>query len=386
MAPQHYFGYTRAQAAQALAQLHQTLVGAPSAHGLQLAVMQAIAYLQVPQTALVLFTPQGAVEVVVAVRGNLPPLTTATVAHWRAVTEVVAARTVQAAPPWAEWVAPLRVQAETLGVWWLAARAPGGGYAHFRRDFLRQAGPSLALAAQAWLLFEASQAVARNLLQAREAERFRVALELHDEPLQQLAVVGQRLGTLAQTLTPPLANEALGCQSMVRDLSERLRAICQGLHPPVLERGVGYAVTEAVNKFRQATGLRVQLTLAVPDYWLTPEAITTAAYHITTEALNNVRKHANAHMVHVQAVLQGQRLTLTIADDGQGIALAGGFASHFAQGKALAVGENLVEAVKRQHLGLVGMHEWARLAGGTLRVQPHAGGGTEVVLEVIVPE
>jgi signal transduction histidine kinase len=95
------------------------------------------------------------------------------------------------------------------------------------------------------------------------------------------------------------------------------------------------------------------------------EAVATAAYRIAQEALTNAVRHAGASKVSVVLQTVGQRLQLTVRDDGRGFDIG-------------TVSES-------EGIGLAGMRERANLVGGRLRVRSTPGQGTEVCLEVPLP-
>jgi signal transduction histidine kinase len=120
------------------------------------------------------------------------------------------------------------------------------------------------------------------------------------------------------------------------------------------------AVRDLAESAATRGGFILDLKIAEPLDGLTPEA-EQALYRIAQEALENVVLHAGASMVRVALSRQGERIVLSVADDGRGLSPQG---------------------VEDSRLGLRGMQERARLIGGELRVQNRAEGGTEVRIEM----
>jgi len=206
----------------------------------------------------------------------------------------------------------------------------------------------------------ARKTFATSLLQTLEAERQRVARELHDEVGQAIATVGVLLHTLEQT--PGSINEntrpALAAtQSTVRQITESVARIVRDYHPAeLLALGFEETVRTHVVQFTQRHGLALQLATIPINGILTPEN-ELHLYRIVQEALANVVRHASARRVTVRMSYRGGRATLVIRDDGVG----------FRQRAPGAAG-----------LGLVTMRERADILGADLAISSKPGRGTEI--------
>ena len=199
-----------------------------------------------------------------------------------------------------------------------------------------------------------------RLVTAQEAERSRIAADLHDDPVQAMTAVGIRLEILKGRIHDPALIESVDTlQEAVGGAVGRLRQLLVELRPPILE-GAGLVPT-----------LRASLDAAVEDfvdaYELLDEVSTepsvetqVIAYRIAQEALANIRKHARANEVRVELESRDHGLRVCIEDDGVGFASA--------------------EAPESRpgHLGLTIMRERAELAGGWLQVRSSPGAGTSV--------
>lgn len=198
-----------------------------------------------------------------------------------------------------------------------------------------------------------------RLIQVQEEERRRIALELHDDPLQRVALLTRDLGT-----GPRRAVTAHDLQALEEILGS-LRAICGGLRPPILDDlGLVAGLEWLVDDMR--TRADFELDLAVggqqrPDARLEP-ALELALYRVAQEALTNCLKHAEATRVIVSLCWNESRLVLRVADDGRGYESAGGSGSG---------------------LGLLGMRERLRPWHGTVTVGGGPSGGTMVT--AIIP-
>jgi two-component system sensor histidine kinase UhpB len=197
---------------------------------------------------------------------------------------------------------------------------------------------------------------ARRALEAREAERLRIARGLHDE-------VGQVLtGVLLQLDSLGRGEDVAETKQAVRQALNEVRRIAQELRPEMLEQlGLVSALTELSRKFAAQSGIHVdrRFTDALPP--LSDEA-EIAVYRVAQESLTNVARHAGASRIELALQPGVDSVVLRVIDDGRGLG----------QGDAETNG----------HGGLRGMREHALLVGGALAVKAGSEGGVEVRLEV----
>jgi PAS domain S-box-containing protein len=219
---------------------------------------------------------------------------------------------------------------------------------------------------------EAAQArreLLRRLDVAEEAERRRLAEDLHDGPVQELAALALRLGTLRLGLTDDTerARRVGEIEARVRESVRKLRTLMFDLHPPELaEHGLAASLRScAAMVFGEMhDGVRVRDRLAHEP----PERVSLTAYRIAREALVNARRHANATRVDVELDATESCLRVSVTDDGKG--LPGEVLAHGAPG----------------HFGLRTMCERAEAAGGSLRVENVRGGGARVSVSLPLAE
>ena len=203
----------------------------------------------------------------------------------------------------------------------------------------------------------------RQLVTAREMERGRIARELHDGVLQDLCAVTRDLKALdaqrsADALYPELANQTGGTVNA-------LRAICNDLRPPLLQRDLVSALRAMVTELDSRSPAPIHMDVSADNLSLTDNAAL-AVFRITQEALHNALQHANASEIAVRLTRYPDRLRLTVTDDGQGI----------------AGGVDPLRFVAQGHFGLAGMRERAAMIGADLDVQTARDYGTVVVLEL----
>jgi len=210
------------------------------------------------------------------------------------------------------------------------------------------------------------KALPRRILEAQEAERRRVARELHDGVGQLLVSTAFRLHAFETALPAEWRSGAAAARRLITDALGEVRRISHGLRPSVLDDlGLASALKALVRDFRIRTG--VDLTLYVPRRWpRLPEPLEQAVYRIAQEALTNIERHAAAREVHVRLVRTDNAVRLSVCDNGRGLA------------------PSRRRRTPSSGLGLRHMRERAELAGGTFELTPARGGGTMVSVELPV--
>ena len=187
---------------------------------------------------------------------------------------------------------------------------------------------------------------------ATEAERARVAADIHDDALQELTRLVQRLDA---------AGDPEGAD-IARTVSDRLRAICGDLRLPILDDlGVGPALDWLVLRIERLAGGEVRLERA--DGARPPADVELAFFRVAQEALANAVKHGRPPIV-VRYSSTASGVSLSIDDAGPGIAADAG-----------------EEAERSGHFGLLNMQQRAEAIDAILDVRRWPTGGTHVALE-----
>jgi len=214
------------------------------------------------------------------------------------------------------------------------------------------------------------QHLAGRLIEAQDAERARVARDLHDDVSQQLAALSIAFSGLKHRVAGlPGSGDAHGdlqaLQQRTMTLAESVRHLSHDLHPTVLQHvGLVVALTEYCTELSHAHDVVVTCSAEGNFDGLAPDAAL-CFYRIAQEALRNVVAHAGASAAQVHLRRVGESGELTIADDGRGFLLPGSHRS----GKGL---------------GLVSITERVRLAGGTLSVVTELNKGTRLQVQIPV--
>jgi two-component system sensor histidine kinase UhpB len=208
------------------------------------------------------------------------------------------------------------------------------------------------------------------LIRAQEDERQRIARELHDDTGQVLTLLLIRLKLLeslpgAEAIQPQIEE----LRGLIASAIDQVRRLALNLRPPTIDQlGLIPALRSLVATFTESTGLHVSVELPREPITLARER-TLAVYRVVQEALTNTAKHAGAQHISVVVRREGDWLMATIQDDGRGFTPES-FAGRHRQPSGGA------------GVGLFGMEERARLAGGSLTLQSAPGRGASVTLRV----
>ncbi len=268
---------------------------------------------------------------------------------------------------------PLVARGQALGVvnlWCPTSYVPGAA----DLDLLTATGAQAAeIVSNAWLrarLVEkeaARRALLESLVRTQEAERSRLARELHDGAGQTLTTLLVRLKALERRANGEQQDDLSKLQALVADSIEQVRDLSYQLRPATLEEfGLARALEHLVNETVRQAGLEVVTNLSVRRN--VPAEIQTALYRIAQEGLANILKHAHAWRVEVELLETPFGVALRIEDNGRGFDPS-----------------SVAQRVDRPHLGLIGMQERVELLGGTLTVEAAPGAGTSVQVRIPIP-
>jgi signal transduction histidine kinase len=203
-------------------------------------------------------------------------------------------------------------------------------------------------------------ALSARLMQVQEEERHRLALDLHDDPLQRAILLAREVGADSEN---PLAQQ---WRAELDDIIAALRALSVGLRPPALDDfGLPAGLERLVHNLQAQTDLAVMLRRersedAPPR--LEPD-LEVALYRVAQEAVNNVLKHAEASRIDMEITQTAEIVRLTVADDGHGL-------------------HPQTAETHRLALGILGMHERLRPWEGSVTVANRETHGTLVTAEV----
>lgn len=204
--------------------------------------------------------------------------------------------------------------------------------------------------------------LSHRLIDAQEAERKRLARELHDQ-------IGQALTAIQISLQSAKAQDGDGIASIVEDclaiIDESLELVHDlsfDLRPSLLDDlGLGPALRWYIYRATARVNLRKYVNVDALETRFSPE-VETACFRIAQESLTNVLRHARAKIISVRVAHEDDCLKLVVRDDG--------------------VGFDVQVAMDRKgpnaSLGLQGMQERAAALGGIVEIKSHRGNGTEI--------
>lgn len=221
--------------------------------------------------------------------------------------------------------------------------------------------------AEIWEYQNMLKRVASDLILAEESERRKLAIVLHDQLGQSLAMAKIKISGLMSTLDGVEQQDKL--KAIEADISaavKQTRSLTNDLSPPVLhELGLIVAIRWRLDKFMNETGISTKYDHNVDTVTLRDEQ-SIILFGSADEILNNIVKHANAGQVNVMVDVQSSSLILMISDDGQGFDLS------------ILNPENR----RNDSFGLFSIKERLEYLGGVLDVQSQPKQGTRVILSI----
>jgi signal transduction histidine kinase/YHS domain-containing protein len=205
---------------------------------------------------------------------------------------------------------------------------------------------------------------------AQEAERGRIARELHDEVVQQLIALNQNIDRVQRFIErgePAEASERLRrMRGSVTTLVAELRSVIGDLRPPALEElGLVPALEVLLSRSPEHTP-QVALTVEGTPRRLAPQS-ELALFRIVQEAWSNSRRHSQAQHMQIEMRYGASEVQVQISDDGVGFVPPAD------------------DAAPDGHWGVRGMRERAELTGGTLHLRSAPGQGTQIVVHIPYP-
>ncbi len=199
----------------------------------------------------------------------------------------------------------------------------------------------------------------------QEEERNRLARELHDDTLQSLIALSQRV-QLAQLTQGEQAdrNGLVEIQSLTEQTIQNLRRLTRALRPIYLEDlGLVAALEMLVRETRQTSNIDITFQLLGTELRLSA-AVELALYRMSQEALSNVVRHAQATQAALVISYAPVSVTLKVSDNGVGF----------------EVPESPAEFAPSGHFGLLGIHERAEMIGARLQIQSEPAKGTRLTV------
>jgi signal transduction histidine kinase len=248
--------------------------------------------------------------------------------------------------------------------------APGETISDEQIDLLTTIAHEIRVAVESARLYrehqDSLQSYVRQVTQAQEEERLRIARELHDETAQELVHLVRKLEQLGESAGQTLATPIQELLAMTRDTLRSVRRFSHDLRPPVLDdlglvAAIEMVVEDATSRLSDGAQLE---TIGEPHR--VDRAVELALFRIAQEALRNVEKHAHATSATVELQFEDHQIRLSVSDNGRGFSPP----------------RNLSQLARLGSLGLLGMKERADLVGGSFEVRSSPGHGSKVAVSV----
>jgi signal transduction histidine kinase len=204
----------------------------------------------------------------------------------------------------------------------------------------------------------------RQLIESQEAERKRIATELHDGLGQNLVVIKNRavLGINKGNDPARVIKELANISESASQALDEVREITNNLRPQLLDRlGLTKAINAMLKKVSGVIDIESEMD-SIDDIFNETQEI--SVYRIVQESLNNIIKHSNATTVSVKINRAENKVFIRIKDNGKGFDTTD----------------------PKSGLGLVGLKERAQLLNGELRIDSEIGKGTAVEVKIQTPK
>ena len=209
----------------------------------------------------------------------------------------------------------------------------------------------------------------QQITRAQEEERKYIARELHDDMAQIMGSLSRRLDNLLRKQHHFGVNEAADLQEIQALLNQGLQSMnsfIQNMRPSILDDlGLIPALRSLTNNLERSEGVITDFVVLGEERRFKNE-VELSLFRIVQEALNNIRKHAQATKVYVSAEFKNSGISLIVRDDGRGFELK----------------VSMDDLPRSGKLGLMGMQERAWLLGGTLEIDSAPGMGTCLRIDV----
>jgi len=206
-----------------------------------------------------------------------------------------------------------------------------------------------------------------EITKAQEEERKRIARDLHDETVQELAALALEIEATKRAdkgLSEATVNALERIQDRSRSIMDGVNRFSAELRPDILDQmGLISALNWLLENISGDMDVRLELSGAERRL---PAEVELAIFRVAQEALSNVRKHSEAEKAMVKIAFTADGVWMEVRDYGRGFTLPANIANLAVEG----------------HLGILGMHERARIIGATVSVRSRPGEGTSVSIVV----
>jgi signal transduction histidine kinase len=257
---------------------------------------------------------------------------------------------------WIRLILPLTLENQLYGAWLLGRYDPDDFYSKSEIKILQSIADQTAIALTNIDQAEYLHALYQTNIDRHETERQKLALELHDQVLGQLALM---------IMNPKEEQQPDQLSEICTNIAASIRRMVDGLRPAMLNYGLCHAIEELCDNIYELSdnGMIIEIELPFTGIRYQPQS-ELHLYRIIQQACNNTLKHAQAHQISISGSIEPDFVNLVVKDDGIG----------FQFGQQL----DLPELLSKRSFGIVGMYERASLIGAKLDIFSHPGLGTTV--------
>ncbi|OGN88364.1 MAG: hypothetical protein A2158_02210 [Chloroflexi bacterium RBG_13_46_14] len=273
-----------------------------------------------------------------------------------------------------ELLCPIKSRGELIGILALSGKKGGGVYSQEDIEMITsmagKAGIIIENARMVTILKQQQHQVQHLLneaIQAQENERQRISADLHDSVAQWLAGASYQTQTVEALLTDTNNNDIRNQLNLVEETIDKslteLRRVLIDLRPPSLdELGLSHSLRQSLTSI-SSNGLECSFHEEGNHTRLEPNVEITV-YRVVQEALNNIRKHAEATRVDLYLSYNDDNVIVKIKDNGVGFDLT----------------DTINNAISVGNLGILGMKQRVDMLGGNIDIQTRHGKGTTITL------
>ncbi len=266
---------------------------------------------------------------------------------------------------------PLKIKGRVIGILEVLNKYSGAGFDEEDIRLMTSIAAQAAIALENARLYQEVRLERDLIIKAQEDVRRELARKLHDGPIQLLSATSMSLDhleRLTQVKPEAVRNEIHALRNLVHQATRDARTLLFELRPIILEtQGLVAAFEQYVNQLRNSENFTIHFkTVPQIDY---DTRVAGTIFSIIQEAVNNIRRHANAHNVWLVLEIKNNRFTITARDDGNGF----------------DVNKVDTDYDRRISLGILNMRERAKLIEAELRIEsrtvpPYRGTSVQLVL------